>query len=265
VFDAMLEKATHLCDAAFGIMQTYDGEAFHAMAHYNSPPQFVEFLRTPLRPMHGMASYRIVHGEDVVTFDDIATDPVYASGSTLTRRLVELTGARSHMTVALRKDGVLLGEIVMYRREVRSFTDKQVALVKNFAAQAVIAMENARLLSELRERTRDLEESLEYQTATSDVLKVISRSTFDLQPVLDTLVETAARLCSADLGLISSREEDGLRVTATFSTTPEFEAFIRGRLLPLTRGSLADALFSYGKLFKYPTLPPIPNSQSPRL
>jgi GAF domain-containing protein len=195
VFEAMLEKATHLCDAAFGIMQTYDGEAFHAMAHYNSPPQFVEFLRTPLRPMRGMASYRIVRGEDVVTFDDIVTDPVYASGSTLTRRLVELTGARSHMTVALRKDGVLLGEIVMYRREVRPFTDKQVALVKNFAAQAVIAMENARLLTETRE-------ALEQQTATAEVLQVINSSPGDLTPVFDAMLDKALRLCEAGFGML---------------------------------------------------------------
>jgi two-component system NtrC family sensor kinase len=235
VFDSMLEKATRLCDAAFGIVQTYDGEAFHAMAHYNSPPQFVEFLRTPLRPMRGMASYRIVRGEDVVTFDDIAADPVYASGSTLTRRLVELTSARSHMTVALRKDGVLLGEIVMYRREVRPFTDKQVALVKNFAAQAVIAMENARLITELRRRTRDLQESLEYQTATSEVLKVISRSAFDLETVLRAVVTTAVRLCRADSATIYRNDNGEYRWAAGHMLLPDYEQIERSvRIRPGT-------------------------------
>jgi GAF domain-containing protein len=156
--------------------------------------------------------------------------------------------------VPLLREGVVLGTINLARKRVEPFTARQIELVRTFADQAVIAMENARLLTELQQRTRDLEESLKYQTATSDVLKVISRSTFDLQPVLDTLVATAARLCSADLGLISSREEDGLRVNATFSTTPEYEAFIRGHLLPLTRGSLAGRACAEGKAVQIPDL-----------
>jgi len=249
VFDATLEKALRLCDATFGFMAALHAELVHVVAERGIPAKLSEYHRDPYPVVPGTPMHRFLHGADVIHIVDTINDADTWSGASPRRRpYVELGGARTVLAVPLRKDGSLLGCFVIYRQHMQAFSDKQIALLQNFAAQAVIAMENARLLGELRERTRDLEESLKYQTATSDVLQVISRSTFDLQPVLNTLVETAARLCQAEMALVSRREGEVYRLAANYGFPGEFENFLRSRPVAADRGTMVGRVALAGEL-----------------
>ena len=195
VFEAILEKAMHLCEAAFGVLRTYDGERLNAVAMRGVPDAYADFAREPLRPDPATGLGRMLRGEPLVHIADIRADEVYRSGDRLRVATVELGGARTLLVVPLRKDDALVGVLTIYRQEVRLFSDKQIALLQNFAAQAVIAMENARLLTETRE-------ALEQQTATAEVLGVINSSPGDLAPVFDAVLEKATRVCDAAFGTL---------------------------------------------------------------
>ena len=233
VFDAILEKAHALCGVEHGALVTYDGEYFRLAADRGMPQFFTKQLRQPFRASPGSPHERLLRGE---RYTQVA-DAQAAAAENPQRRLAVRTGSRTILVVPLRKEGALLGYITSHRREVRPFSDNEIALLEAFAAQAVIAMENARLLGELQARTRDLEESLEYQTATSDVLNVISRSTADVQPVLDTIAETAARLCGNDTASILIREGEVYRFVSNYGVEPEYWPILRRRTVVPGRDS----------------------------
>jgi len=207
VFDAMLEKAMRLCEASFGHLTHINGDLFYTIAERGAPPPLVEFLRQPRKIMPENAHSRLRRGEDFVHLEDITVDDLYRSGNSSGQALGDLGGARTALWAALRKDDLLLGAFVIYRREVRPFSDKQIALLQNFAAQAVIAIENARLLTETRE-------ALEQQTATAEVLQVINSSPGDLAPVFDAMLDKALHLCEAAFGLLHTYDGERFRVLA---------------------------------------------------
>jgi two-component system, NtrC family, sensor kinase len=239
VFDAIVEKARGLCDAAFGTLMIRDGEQFHPAALHGVSTPFEEILRKPFEPRPNSPFGRLIRGERLVHIADLRKVAPLVPDDPLPTAAVELGGVRSVLMVPLRNDDGLLGVLVAYRQEVRPFTDKQIALLQNFAAQAVIAMENARLLGELRTRTSDLEEALEYQTAISDVLKVISQSGSELGAVLDTLVGTAARICRAESGFIFRLDDGFHRMIAAFGIPPEYKDFQLRNPIGPGRGTLA--------------------------
>ena len=267
VFDLIVRRARDLCNTPRASLFEFDGELVHlrsvaGVEAYTAPDAWKAYHRLfPMVPTRGSITCRAILDRQAIHVRDVASEPGISAA-------VRNLGSKSQIALPLLRDGAAIGAVVMASAEVGGFTDSQVALLQTFAEQAVIAITSAETYRQLQQRTGDLQESLEYQTATSDVLNVISRSTADVQPVLDTVVETAARLCGAETAVITIREGEVYRHVAgnqAVAAEPEWWAALRQRTMAPGPGGLAGRVALEGRVVMSRTSPPTRTTRCPRL
>ena len=242
VFDAMLEKAVRLCDADFGVLYTFDGEAADTVAVHNLPKAYTEYHWGELRRFNPAGLFaRAIQQRRTIHVADLSAEEPYRDGVPVVVASVELGGVRTLVHVPMLKEERVVGVFSIYRQEVRPFSDKQIALLQNFAAQAVIAMENARLITETRE-------ALEQQTATAEVLRVINSSPGDLAPVFDAMLDKALDLCGAAFGNLWTFDGDRFRA-AELRRVPEAYVHILSREAVPPRPGTVLGHIAAGKAF----------------
>jgi GAF domain-containing protein/sensor histidine kinase YesM len=262
VFKSMLNNALRICEAKFGQLLLFDGKGFLPAELHNSPAEYGELFKDgPLIPGPRTALGRVITSKEVAHVADVTAGTIYAEGDPLRIATVDILQARTLLAVPMLKDTELVGAIIIYRQEVRPFSDRQIELVASFASQAVIAIENTRLLKELRQRTDDLGESLQQQTATADVLKVISRSAFDLDAVMNTLARSASELCAADLSALFLRDGDVLTVGGSSDVDPKTGEFLQQIKLPIDDRSYLGRAALHGTIANVPDFESDPNIQ----
>ena len=222
VFQAILENATRICEAKFGALFLCEGDGLRAVALHNAPPAFAQAMSSIFNPPPFTAIGRAAKTKQPAQIADITATQGYLKGHPFVLTATDLGGYRTVLSVPMLREDELIGIISIYRQEVFEFTDRQVELISHFAKQAVIAIENARLLNELRQRTADLSESLDQQTATSEVLRVISSSHGELEPVFQTMLENATRICGAKFGTFYLCDADAFRAVAMHNPPPAY-------------------------------------------
>src|SRR5690242_19829595 len=240
VFQAILANTIRLCEANIAALFLYDGEFLTTVAHYGTTREFAEFLKGTRRPGRETATRLAALERRTVHVLDLMADPEFSPPS---RDLYQKENTRTVLSVPLLRENSLVGVITTWRREIRAFSDKQISLLKTFADQAVIAIENVRLFKELQARNRELTEALEQQTATGEVLRVIASSPTELQPVLDTLIANAVKLSGATKGHIRQVDGEFYPVVAHYGEPPDRISFLRDNPLPATTDSPTSRAF----------------------